>query len=57
LSDRQRHICEEGLVSETPEPKVRRGWAQASQALAEFEDDALVWPEFTTEEDEAVFAK
>jgi antitoxin MazE len=30
----------------------RAGWAEASKALAESGDDALVWPEFGNEGDE-----
>ena len=30
----------------------RAGWAEASKALAESGDDALVWPEFGNEDDE-----
>jgi hypothetical protein len=31
---------------------VRKGWAEASRALAEAGDDALAWPEFANEDDE-----
>jgi antitoxin MazE len=32
----------------------REGWAEASRALAEAADDALVWPEFGNEDDQAL---
>jgi len=32
--------------------KTREGWAKASKAIAETGDDALIWPEFTNENDE-----
>jgi antitoxin MazE len=32
----------------------REGWAEASRALAEAGDDALVWPEFANEDDQAL---
>ena len=32
----------------------RDGWAEASRALAEAGDDALVWPEFGNEGDQAL---
>ena len=34
------------LVLRKPRRKVRRGWAEASRALAEAGDDRLAWPEF-----------
>ena len=36
------------------EPEIRlprAGWADASRALAEAGDDALVWPEFANDDD------
>jgi antitoxin MazE len=30
----------------------RAGWAEASRAVAQAEDDALVWPEFANADDE-----
>ena len=32
----------------------REGWAQDSQAIAAADDDALVWPEFGNEADQAL---
>lgn len=32
----------------------RDGWAEASRRLAEAGDDALVWPEFGNEDDQAL---
>jgi antitoxin MazE len=32
----------------------REGWAEASQAIFEAGDDALVWPEFGNEDDQAL---
>ena len=43
---------EEGRIAITPvKRKPREGWAEASRALAEAGDDALVWPEFGNDED------
>jgi antitoxin MazE len=44
---------EAGRVVLAPvQPYPRAGWAEASKALAESGDDALVWPEFGNEGDE-----
>ena len=38
---------EDGRVTITPvKRRPREGWAEASRAIAEAGDDALVWPEF-----------
>jgi antitoxin MazE len=34
--------------------RARSGWAEASQRIAEAHDDALVWPEFGSAEDETL---
>jgi antitoxin MazE len=34
--------------------QTRAGWAEASQAIAEAEDDALVWPEFGNSDDDTL---
>lgn len=34
--------------------RSREGWAQASQAIAQAGDDALVWPEFGNADDDAL---
>ena len=40
-------LVEDGaLVLRRPRRTVRRGWAEASKALAESGDDRLTWPEF-----------
>jgi antitoxin MazE len=38
---------EDGRIAITPvKRRPREGWAEASRAIAEAGDDALVWPEF-----------
>jgi antitoxin MazE len=32
--------------------KPRAGWAEAARALADADDDRLVWPEFANAEDD-----
>jgi antitoxin MazE len=39
------------LVLRKPRSEVRRGWTQASQALAETGQDKLVWPDFSNQDD------
>ena len=39
------------LVLRKPRRRVRRGWAEASKALAEAGDDKLVWPDLANEGD------
>ena len=36
----------DSIVLRKPSRKVRAGWAEASQRVAEAGDDALAWPEF-----------
>ena len=44
---------EEGRIVMAPvKRRPREGWAEASRAIAEAGDDALVWPEFGNAEDE-----
>jgi antitoxin MazE len=46
-------VIEDGrIVIEAEKRTPRAGWADASRALAEAGDDALVWPEFGNEGDE-----
>ena len=46
---------DEGRIVLAPVTKrPREGWADASRALAEAEDDALVWPEFSNVDDESL---
>jgi antitoxin MazE len=42
------------IVIEAEKTPARAGWAQASRTLAETGDDALAWPEFTNDGDEAL---
>ena len=43
---------EDSRIVITPQKKrPREGWAEASRAIAEAGDDALVWPEFANDED------
>jgi antitoxin MazE len=44
---------DEGRIVLVPVAKrTREGWAEASKAIAEAGDDALVWPEFGNADDE-----
>lgn len=52
LEDEAEVSVEHGaLVVRAPAQPVRSGWAEASKALAESGDDALVLPEFGNAED------
>ena len=43
---------EDGRITIIPlKRRPREGWAEASRAIAEAGDDALVWPEFGNDED------
>lgn len=45
-------VVEKGvIILRKPLKKVREGWAEASRALAQHDDDKLVWPEFSNEGD------
>jgi|MudIll2142460700_1097286.scaffolds.fasta_scaffold1978995_2 antitoxin MazE len=39
-------VEKDSIVLRKPRRKVRAGWAEASQRVAEAGDDALAWPEF-----------
>jgi antitoxin MazE len=41
----------DAVVIRKPKGHVRAGWADASRAIAEASEDALVWPEFGNEAD------
>src|SRR5215204_4988957 len=44
---------EEGRIAITPlKKRPREGWAEASRAIAEAGEDALIWPEFGNEGDD-----
>lgn len=44
---------EDGRIAITPvRRRPREGWAEAFRVIAEAGEDALVWPEFSNEEDE-----
>jgi antitoxin MazE len=45
---------EEGRIAVTPvrKKRPREGWAEASKAIVEAGEDALVWPEFGNEGDD-----
>ena len=46
---------EDGRIALTPvtaKRRPRKGWAEASRAIAEAGEDALVWPEFGNEGDD-----
>ena len=42
------------IIIEAEKRAPRAGWAEASRGVAEAGDDALVWPEFANEGDEAL---
>ncbi|HUZ13998.1 MAG TPA: hypothetical protein VMU93_14265 [Caulobacteraceae bacterium] len=42
------------ILIEAQRDVARQGWAEASRALAEAGDDALVWPEFGNAADESL---
>ena len=45
-------VIENGaIVLRKPRSTARAGWAEASSALAEMDDDALAWPDFGNESD------
>jgi len=47
-------IEREAIVLRKPKKSVRAGWADAAKQLAQSKDDALVWPEFANEADDAL---
>ncbi len=42
---------QDSIVLRKPRIAVRAGWAEASKAIAEAGDDALVWPDFANADD------
>lgn len=44
-------IERDAIVLRKPQRAARQGWADASKAIAEAGNDALVWPEFSNEGD------
>lgn len=42
---------QDAIILRKPLREPRRGWAQASAAIATAGDDALVWPEFANNDD------
>jgi len=52
LTDAVEMAVENGaIVLRAPRDTPRAGWAEAAAAMANQEDDALVWPEFANEDD------
>jgi antitoxin MazE len=47
-------IESDAIVIRKPRKKARRGWADASKAIAAAGDDGLVWPELANEGDKAL---
>jgi len=46
---------EDGRIAITPvKRRPREGWAEAFREIAEAGDDALVWPEFGNDDDDAL---
>lgn len=41
----------DSIILSKPRNVPRQGWAQASQELAQYEDETLAWPELSNEED------
>ena len=53
LGDAVDLALEDGRIALTPiKKRPREGWAEASQAIADVGEDALVWPEFGNEGDD-----
>jgi len=53
LGDAVDLVLEDGRIALTPiKKRPREGWAEASQAIADVGEDALVWPEFGNEGDD-----
>jgi antitoxin MazE len=53
LGDAVDLALEDGRIALTPiKKRPREGWAEASQAIADAGEDALVWPEFGNEGDD-----
>jgi antitoxin MazE len=46
------HIENGTLVLSQPTTKLREGWANDAKRLAETGDDALLWPAFSSPDDE-----
>ena len=44
-------VEKDSIVLRKPSKKVRAGWAEASQRVAEAGDDAPAWPEFANDGD------
>jgi len=44
-------IERDAIVLRKPQKGVRKGWAEASRAIADGGDDGLVWPEFGNDGD------
>ena len=44
-------IEQNAIVLRKPDRAPREGWPEASKAIAAAGDDALVWPEFSNEDD------
>jgi antitoxin MazE len=44
-------VEDDALVLRKPPSTPRRGWAKASRAIAQDADDALIWPEFSNDDD------
>lgn len=47
-------IEQDAIVLRKPLREPRKGWAQASEAIAAAGDDALVWPEFANDGDSLI---
>ncbi|MGE0258141.1 MAG: AbrB/MazE/SpoVT family DNA-binding domain-containing protein [Alphaproteobacteria bacterium] len=55
VGDAMEISLQEGRIVLAPvRRRARAGWSNASKAIAEADDDALVWPEFGNAGDEAL---
>lgn len=44
-------VEQDAIVLREPKKSVRFGWADAAKKIADDGDDALIWPEFSNEDD------
>ena len=55
VGDTLEMTSEEGRIVLAPVKRRKRaGWAEASQTIAQANDDALIWPEFGNADDETL---
>ncbi len=54
VSEAEMRVEKGAIVLEKPAAAPRAGWAEASERLARYGDDALAWPEFGSESDDDI---